>query len=176
VQILNPYNHDERFTLEAELTIRGSELEFDYVLSDPEQLFELPVESKLWHADLVPRAMALWDNTCFEAFLQPQGLEMYYEFNFSFRPAWNGFQFESYRQPQPLVETADFKLESLEWIAPQKRLIVRLKNLSGYHKFRVGLTTVLKEKNNQIHYCSISHKGLKPDFHLADNFTLDRKA
>lgn len=172
--ILNPYTYDERFTLEADLSLKGAGLILEYALYDRAGVFDLPLSSGLWSAEQIARSQGLWEATCFEAFLQPVGFEKYYEFNFSLKPAWNGFQFEAYRQPQPLVETADFAVQSMEWVAAQNRLVVVVENLSGYRKFKVGLAAVLQERSKNIHYCSIAHRGIKPDFHLADNFTLVR--
>lgn len=177
--VLNPFVYDERFSLTADLEVQGSELLFSYVLSDPMGLFESPSHDTPscetpWRADEVPRRLGLWENTCFEAFLQPLGLTKYYEFNFSLRPAWNGFQFESYRQPQPLMETPDFGLQKMEWKKAEGRLQVRVENRSPFGQFKVGLTAVLKEKNQKIHYCSLAHQGPKPDFHRADDFILVR--
>lgn len=171
---LNPFIHDERFTLESDLQIQGSELIFDYILSDPSGAFALPPQASSWSGPQISRALALWERTCFEAFLQPVGRENYYEFNFSCQPAWNAFAFTSYRAPQPLRETTDFAVLDMSWGNSPQHLRVKVENRSPYRAFQVGLTAVLQEKNQNKHYCSLAHKGAQPDFHRADGFILLR--
>lgn len=172
--ILNPYIHDERFTLEADVLFSGSHITFEYAVSDRAGLFELPQTPQQWQAGQVPRQDGLWNATCFEAFLQPVGTEKYFEFNFSLQPAWQAYSFEGYRVPQPPPPALDFAIESLEWIPVQNRLVARVENRSGVSKFHVGLTAILQEKNQNKHYCALAHKGTKPDFHLIESFTLVR--
>ena len=43
------------------------------------------------------RADGLWQHTCFEAFIAPQGAAGYYEFNFSPTLDWAAYQFTDYR-------------------------------------------------------------------------------
>ncbi|WP_413290646.1 hypothetical protein [Bdellovibrio sp. HCB337] len=172
--ILNPYTHDERFTLEADISINGSHITFEYAVSDRAGLFELPTAAALWKKEDVSRRDGLWNSTCFEAFLQPIGSEQYYEFNFSLQPAWQAYAFDGYRVPQPPPPALDFAIESLEWIPVQNRLVARVENRSPFNKFQVGLTAILQEKNQNKHYCALAHKGPKPDFHLGESFTLLR--
>src|SRR6202171_3450778 len=43
------------------------------------------------------RADGLWQHTCFEVFISPQGAAGYYEFNFSPQLDWAAYQFTDYR-------------------------------------------------------------------------------
>lgn len=172
--ILYPYTHDDRFLLEAEFSMKDSSLILEYALTDRAGIFALPATAAVWSGEQIPRQDGLWNATCFEAFLQPAGIESYYEFNFSPQPAWQAYFFAGYRVPQPPTPAMDIVIESLEWMPVQNRLIVRLENRGPYRKFQIGLTAILQEKNHNKHYCALAHKGTKPDFHLSESFTLVR--
>lgn len=114
----------------------------------------------------------LWKMTCFEMFLNPVGHKRYFEFNFNLEGAWNAYQFAGYRFPQPPQASSDFKIESMTW--KMKQLEIVIKNETGFEKFNVGLTAVIKNKKNQTTYFALKHEGGKPDFHLASGFALPR--
>jgi len=120
----------------------------------------------------IMRQDELWKSTCFEIFLRPKAEEKYYEFNFSLTPAWNCYVFDSYRKPQPPKSSHDFELSTLSW--QNHVLRAEIKNKTGYREFNVGLTTIIQDKENQLHYLAIDHAGEKPDFHLQDSFILQR--
>jgi hypothetical protein len=176
VQKLISYNANDKvsFSLEADIHVTGQELMLEFWLQDPQGLFELPKATAAWSGTQVARRDGLWQATCVEAFLQPSGLQKYYEFNFALTPAWNGYEFTEYRKPQPPEATADFVLKAMSWNSEQKHLIVRLENNSGYQKFQAGLTAILQEKSGNKHYYAVAHKGPKPDFHLSESFILQR--
>ncbi|MBK9323090.1 MAG: hypothetical protein IPM97_09165 [Bdellovibrionaceae bacterium] len=116
----------------------------------------------------------LWQSTCFEVFLSPLGHSQYYEFNFALTPAWNVYVFDAYREPQPPRGTADFALKEMHWNKQQSQLTVKLESTTRLPLFQASLTAVLEEKNSKKHYCALTHRGLKPDFHLRESFTLLR--
>lgn len=176
MQKLISYTENDKpsFSLEAEIQAQGAELVLEFSLKDPEGLFDVPKTAATWTAGEVARRDGLWQATCFEAFLQPFGSSHYYEFNFALMPAWNGYEFTGYREPQPPKATADFVLKSMNWDASRKHLRVVVENKSNARKFNAGLTAILQEKSGAKHYYAISHKGSKPDFHLAESFILQR--
>ncbi|MBS1972420.1 MAG: hypothetical protein JSU04_19095 [Bdellovibrionales bacterium] len=176
MQKLISYNANDKasFSLEADIHLTGPELVLEFSLKDPQGLFELPKTTAAWSRSQVARQDGLWQATCFEAFLQPSGQAKYYEFNFALNPAWNGYEFTAYREPQPPKATADFVLKAMSWNSEQKHLIVRFENKSGATKFQAGLTAILQEKSGIKHYYAVAHKGPKPDFHLSESFILQR--
>jgi hypothetical protein len=162
------------FALEADLQVSGSDIKLEYALSDRGFLFQLPGQTQKWSSDAMTREEELWKHTCFEAFLNPVGFPLYFEFNFSLKSAWNCYQFERYRYPQPPKVCWDFVLKSIVWDEFEGKLKIHLENRTQYKKFKVGLTAVLEEKSGLKHYCALAHKGTQPDFHLLDSFTLIR--
>ncbi|MBC7371185.1 MAG: hypothetical protein H7326_06450 [Bdellovibrionaceae bacterium] len=175
MQTLNPFSETSQlFTLESDLSSKGAQIAIDFKLIDTANLFKLPPKSGNWTASGVERANGLWQKTCFEVFLMPYGSKKYYEFNFSPKPAWNAYQFQTYRAPQPPPPTSDFIIKSMTWNAEVKNLHVEIENMSAHRKFHVGLTAVLVEKNGQKHYCALAHDEIKPDFHRVESFTILR--
>jgi hypothetical protein len=174
---LKPYSSEKvKFLLEADAQVLDGTLKFEYQLVDSAKLFQMPQSTQKWEAYQVRREDNLWNHTCFEAFLNPMGFEQYYEFNFSLKPAWNLYQFDRYREPQPPKHSTDFELNSIIWNQAEGRLLVEIKNNTEFKKFKIGLTAVLEEtgKTNLKHYCALTHVGAKPDFHLTQSFTLIR--
>jgi hypothetical protein len=173
VQTLTSFHHvDSLFSLKADLRFEGTTLTVEFKRKDLKNLFEVPPS---FEASSMDRLDGLWQTTCFEVFLNPEGAgSNYYEFNFSLMPAWNAYHFDSFRKPQPPSASRDFSIQNMSWDFDRTSLIVTLENKSPYKNFRVGLTAVLQEKSGDKHYCALSHKGAKPDFHLLESFTLVR--
>ncbi|MGZ3806065.1 MAG: hypothetical protein ACXVB4_17755 [Pseudobdellovibrionaceae bacterium] len=165
---------EEPCLLQADLQVKGSEIYLEFALKRNAEIFALAKTPASWQGARVPRQDGLWQATCFEAFLNPVGSSKYFEFNFSLTPAWNSYQFESYRLPQPATPTEEFALQSMSWDPLKNHLLVELKNKTSYKQFHVGLTAVLLEKNGRKHYCALAHKGPQPDFHLLESFILRR--
>ena len=138
------------------------------------QKIDQPKDNQLWKDREIDFISGLWNQTCFEAFLKPVGTEQYYEFNFSFKPAWMIFHFERYRFPQPPIASKDFEMKSMKWESTNCKLTVELINKTKHKKFNIGLAAILEEKQGIKHYCALAHTGSKPDFHLSDSFTLVR--
>ncbi len=160
------------FQLWADIQIRGDFILWTYQMEDPQALFSGPSESHQWKGADIQTQDELWKETCFESFLNPEGQSLYYEFNFSWKPAWQCYVFDEYRKPQPPQKTKDFILQSMDWDVSQKKMQVKVLNQSPYRKFRVGLTAILKQNKDVTHYMALAHKGTQPDFHLAESFTL----
>jgi len=177
VEILKPYSSEKHsFSVSADVQLQDETISLEFSLQDPQGLFEVPAESLVTSGSQTPRRDELWKATCFEAFLNPVGAEKYYEFNFSFLPAWNVYVFENYRHPQPPPWNGEFLLKNLKWNPMSGHLSIDLENKTQYRKFQVGLTAILAEKNGAKHYYALAHKGAKPDFHLRESFTLIRSA
>ena len=175
VNTLHPFsNENSNFKINGNADLTNSILQFDFILKDDFQQFSQPQVSRTWSNDQIDRQLGLWNHTCFEAFLKPVGTDKYYEFNFSLKPAWMAFLFESYRFPQPPMVTNDFHMQSMNWDLATGTLTVQLLNTTQYNKFNIGLTAILEEKSGIKHYYALAHMGTKPDFHLSESFTLIR--
>ena len=172
---LKPFSPEKaKFLLEADLEISESILTFEYGLIDKANQFNLPERTQKWEASQIPSQDGLWNQTCFEAFLNPVGMMSYYEFNFSLNPAWRCYQFDRYRHPQPPKVAVDFAIRSIVWDQFESKLKVQVENHTKFKKFKVGLTAVLEGIDGTKFYCALAHKGPKADFHLLDSFTLAR--
>lgn len=123
------------------------------------------------------RTDGLWQTTCFELFLRPEGGEGYSEFNFSPSGQWAAYGFDAYRagmRPlelaiEPQVEgeragtlfvlDADLDLSDLPVVA-----------------HRMSVTAVIEEADGTKSYWALAHPAGKPDFHDAACFVLELPA
>lgn len=168
MKALNSFNNSTSdFNLEAEAARDGQSLKLIYKIVDIKNLLNLPA-SFVGNEKTMPRVDGLWNDTCFEMFLRPSGKKSYYEFNFSLKPAWNEYFFESYRKPQPPQQSHDISLKQIQWDG--QNLEIELSRLNPDEKFEISFTAVLKEKSGAIHYMALKHAGSEPDFHHVDSF------
>lgn len=167
MKTLNSFNNSTSdFKLEADVTRDAQSLKLVYKITDAKNLLNLP--KSFTSDDKTLCEDGLWNDTCFEMFLRPQGKASYYEFNFSLKPAWNEYFFESYRKPQPPKRCDDISLKKIQWNG--QNLEIELTGLNINDKFDVSLTAVLKEKSGAIHYMAVKHVGPEADFHHVDSF------
>lgn len=122
------------------------------------------------------RQYDLWEHTCMELFLQPQGSTSYWEFNLSPAGHWNVFRLPDYRQnigeelaydalPSAISQQAD----SLEI-----DLVVELdKIIAPEQKLKVGVTSVIEDRDRRLSYWALNHPGKEADFHNRDSFAID---
>lgn len=119
----------------------------------------------------------LWQATCFEAFLKPDGDEAYVEVNLSPSLNWAAYSFTGYRErmnqlelPQPpaiiaphtggtLFLGADLTLSGLLFPPP-------------HAVWRIALSAVIEETRGRKSYWALSHPAGKPDFHAPEAFAL----
>jgi hypothetical protein len=120
------------------------------------------------------RADALWQHTCFEAFVRPSAGAAYYEFNFSPSTQWAAYRFDGYRSGMRVAaEIAAPKFElhtSAKAFTLQAALV--LDQLPS-PKWRLGLSAVLQETNGRKSYWALAHAPGKADFHHSDCFALE---
>lgn len=167
MKTLNSFNNSTSdLKLEADVSRAGQSLKLVYKITDSKNLLNLP--ANFTTDDKISREDGLWNDTCFELFLRPVGKKSYYEFNFSLKPAWNEYFFESYRSPQPPKQCQDISLKKIQWNG--EFLEIELNGLNAEEKFEISLTAVLKEKSGVIHYMALKHAGNEPDFHHIDSF------
>lgn len=142
------------------------------------------------------RQMGLWQNTCFEVFVEPVESEArardlklkrfsrelqepirYYEANFSAKAGWNVFGFTDYRLPQPPTELSEAHLVSCEVNKSDAggtlRAVVDLKG-AKLSQVKISLCAVIVTRSVGTTYWSFKHADQKPNFHHFDSFIIER--
>ena len=119
------------------------------------------------------RADGLWNTTCFELFLKPEGGEAYFEYNFSPSCAWAAYSFEGYRKR---MDEVPMEIEPDIWQSPPEEHFF----LSAEFEMprpvlgsaRMGLSAVIEEADGTKSYWALAHPPGEPDFHHPDCFAL----
>lgn len=118
----------------------------------------------------------LWQHTCFEAFVMPvtsANNKNYFEINLNTQKAWNVYQFEDYRSPQPPIECANAEVVDFQFKENLLRAKVKF-NKMEFKKLKVSLCAVLNVKEVGNTYWSFKHADTKPNFHHFDSFVIER--
>jgi hypothetical protein len=118
----------------------------------------------------------LWENTCFEFFLGIKDTPEYWEFNLSPAGHWNVYHFDDYRQgmhPETAFHILPFSIDkpldsfTLFVDVDLSKIILKAQQI------QVAINTVIQEKNNDLTYWGLVHRGIEADFHLRDSFLID---
>jgi len=152
-----------------------------------------------------PPGDALWEHTCFEAFVQVTGEDEYLELNLAPTGDWTAWRFRRYRDgmaPAPGVGASvldsqqrrrpmdredrerlqHIGLDTLERFEPSfyaLQMEVALDpamSLFLDRPWRLGLATIVEENNGRLSYWALAHPPGKPDFHHPDCFRLELPA
>ncbi|HEX8307986.1 MAG TPA: DOMON-like domain-containing protein [Allosphingosinicella sp.] len=123
------------------------------------------------------RRDGLWETTCFEAFLKPEGSEGYFEFNFSPSTDWAAYEFERYREGRSdLRRPVDpFSTRGEEPSGPLLEVDLDLSGLP-HGALRLGLCAVVEERGGVKSYWALAHPPGDPDFHHPSCFALELPA
>lgn len=118
----------------------------------------------------------LWQETCFEFFLSAKGSQQYWEYNLSPTKDWNVYRFEFYRQKEMKEETA-FSTLPFQVKNNSRSFVLDLKlNLNkivrANQSIEIGVSSVIKLKNNDLTYWALTHPGPTPDFHSRASFII----
>jgi hypothetical protein len=123
------------------------------------------------------RADALWQHTCFEAFVAPAEGPGYHEFNFSPSLDWAIYRFSGYREgmspaeigraPEISVRRRDDGLELQSTVCLEQWADWRCARL------RIALAAVIEDENGRLSYWGLRHSPGKPDFHHPNGFALE---
>ena len=118
----------------------------------------------------------LWQHTCFEAFLQADASDSYYEFNFAPSGEWAAYRFSGRRtgpsspeMPAPSV-TFERSEGCCELIADIP--IPALPELAKASVVRAGLSAVVESEDGSLSWWALAHANDKPDFHDPSTFAL----
>jgi hypothetical protein len=112
------------------------------------------------------RADGLWQTTCFELFVKPDGGDAYVEFNLSPSQSWAAYDFIAYREgmaerstPRDPVCTPRRGQSVLIFDAAIPAAIL------PPMPWAYGLSAVIEEEGGRKSYWAIAHREDKPDFH-----------
>jgi len=124
------------------------------------------------------RADALWEHTCFEAFVAAKDAPGYHEFNFSPSLDWAIYRFSAYREgmspaeigrvPEISVRRVDGGLELTSAVR-----LAHLADLRDVRHLRIALAAVIEDDNGRLSYLGLQHPPGKPDFHHPNGFALE---
>jgi hypothetical protein len=122
------------------------------------------------------RKHELWQDICFEFFLGIKDSAQYWEFNLSPAGHWNVYRFDGYRQG--MQEETAFTILPFNVQNQANGLILVLdidldKIISAEQAIEVAITTVIKDKDGEITYWALTHRGAEADFHLRDSFIVE---
>jgi len=118
------------------------------------------------------RTDALWQHTCFEAFLRPGGGDAYLEFNFAPSTEWAAYSFASYRNEMRVIADASVSVE-VEQADDTLYVVALLEGLPEDAEWQLGVSAVMEEIGGRRSYWALSHPPGKPDFHHSDCFALE---
>lgn len=112
------------------------------------------------------RADGLWQATCFEMFLRPDGGQAYCEFNLSPSERWNIYDLDGYRaglreRPAPHEPQCTIRLGSSFAIFDAAIPLATIP--AGVSA--MGLCAVLEEQGGVKSYWALQHPQAEPDFH-----------
>lgn len=119
-----------------------------------------------------PRRDYLWQHTCFELFIGLKHQSIYREINLSPAGAWNCYGFDSYRQPadMPPVVAHDIQLLELKVQAQKLEAVLSVQQFferhnCGWNDMVIGMSSVVKTRQQQELYFALQHSGSQADFH-----------
>ncbi len=133
------------------------------------------------HAGEASCADALWEHTCFEAFIGLAGQPAYREFNFSPSGQWAAYAFADYRQrtapadlsapPRITARLFSGRIE-VEAVVP----LAALPSPAAETTLQVGICAVVEARDvveGRHSYWALRHATGRPDFHDRRGFALE---
>ncbi len=121
------------------------------------------------------RETNLWEETCFELFLGVRESQQYWEFNLSPAGHWNVFRFDAYREgmrEEGAFLSLPFKVQDLPG-ALQLILETDMNRIiRAGQSLDAGISAVIKKRDGDMSYWSLTHPGPRPDFHHRDSFII----
>lgn len=126
---------------------------------------------------LVPQRLDnLWESTCFELFIKPEGSVGYFEFNLSPNGCWNMYRFEEYRKGMA-VESILKQMSSELHMEDGETVLRSSFALAGLVKpddcLLMGISCVFQHTDGTKSYWAAVHPSSEPDFHHPDSFCVN---
>ena len=118
------------------------------------------------------RADGLWQTTCFELFLRPDGGEAYCEFNLSQSERWNAYDFTARREGMRLRDMPREPVCTIR-LGTSFAIFDAAIPAGGLPSgaCAMSLTCVVEETGGHKSYWALAHGGAAPDFHDPACFT-----
>lgn len=150
--------------------VGSAQLHLHYRLHGQQDRLSLPPPGPIIQAD------NLWQHTCFEAFLRPEGLSSYLELNLAPSRQWAAYGFSSYRKDMRPVDLAAPKIET----SPMDEIfelfakvdLSAFSDLADHPIWEVALAAVAESEIGKRSYWALRHPAEQPDFHQSDCFQL----
>ncbi len=121
------------------------------------------------------RKSELWRTTCFELFMKLPITTEYWEFNLAPSLDWNAYRFTNYRSAlQQEAHIADIKIATEVANRNLTRLQATLPlplRVVG-QPLAIGISSVIEDREGNMHYFALRHAGIKPDFHDPAGFDI----
>ncbi|MBS0367425.1 MAG: DOMON-like domain-containing protein [Proteobacteria bacterium] len=157
-----------RITARAQLTDAVTLACHFQLQGDMEQL-------RIPHAHAGHRADGLWQHTCCEIFLAPEGADSYFEFNFSPAMDWAAYRFDSWRagmQPASLTQAPGLNVhrDAAHLDVSATVHLAGLAECARARSLRVALTAVVEDADGTLGYWALRHPPGNPDFHHPAGF------
>lgn len=131
---------------------------------------------ELPQVELPRRLDGLWQHSCFEVFLRPDGSDSYHEFNFAPSGDWAAYRFAARRRdrsapamPAPQIEFR--RLPDACTLSAQIPIAL-LPELAQAVALDAGLSAVFETLDGSLSYWALAHGGDMPDFHDPAAFAL----
>ena len=118
------------------------------------------------------RADGLWQTTCFELFLRPEGAQAYCEFNLSPSERWAAYDFADYRDDMS-ERPAEREPQTAMRLGSRFAIFDAAIPLSALPAgdCAMNLAAVIEEEGGVKSYWALAHSAEKPDFHDPTCFT-----
>jgi hypothetical protein len=160
----------------TELDVRAgrqaSILALTYIVGGNLSLVSLP------QTTIPARADALWQHTCFEAFVRTPGASAYWELNFSPSLQWAAYRFSGYREGMAIE--SDISDPCLEMQSDHTQIgfsalvdLSRIATLSAAGAWQLGLSAVIEDRSGARSWWALAHPLTRPDFHHSGSFVLE---
>jgi hypothetical protein len=157
--------------IDVEFTRQASLLSLAYIVRGDIAAVLLPKQATPARAD------ALWQHTCFEAFVGGAQSAGYWEFNLSPSQQWAAYRFDGCREgmaAEPAVADPRIAVQ-------REHSVLRLSAafdlscvtaLPASENWRVGLSAIIEDEDGDKSYWALAHAPGRPDFHHPDGFAL----
>ncbi|MBE9001928.1 DOMON-like domain-containing protein [Nostoc sp. LEGE 12447] len=122
------------------------------------------------------RKHELWKDTCFEFFLGIKNSQQYWEFNLSPSGHWNVYRLDVYRQgmqEETAFENLPFNVQNQSDSLALALNVDLDKIISMEQAIEVAITSVIKDRDGEVTYWALTHRGKEADFHLRDSFIIE---
>jgi hypothetical protein len=158
---------DRLTSLEVDVALDGEEITVDF-RAEPRDAVLMPASRGGGRTD------RLWEATCFELFLKPEGGEAYFEFNFAPTSEWAAYRFSGYREGmEPLPAPLDFCISAFPWAEVDLLSVDLDLGFLPPGKARLGISAIIEEVGGRRSYWALAHAPGEPDFHNDSCFVLE---